>query len=530
MRKIAMWASTLVLVFLFVVIAGIGANASDIDQNFLTDIYDNEAPEPPTDLACTIDGYTVNLTWSFTNSEGDLDHYSVYRKVSGAANWGLLGTAAEPTYTDGTITENGVYLYSVTAVDNGDPQLESAYSDSVVAPVGNLAPENLTAISNLDGVVPLSWDSWNQAMVCTTLFCDDGICVEGVTNYRLAKQFSVIPPIEICTVFVHVVTEGDVIWPYPDDQHEPVDIAVLSSEGSPQSGVILAETTATCSPGQWITIAFPSPIICTTDYFCIVWHSSNSGEALGHDAEINCSGTDWWYHVNRHLWISGSRGNGDMMIRASIVKNGVAELLTENNPYSHETSLNRTVGSCPQISSAESALGFNIYRSTSPGVPVDEGYRINSSYLMDTHYDDEDVSNGTTYYYVTTMVYSNNGMLEESSASNEVLATPGQSGYAYLPGDANMINGQWPPTIIGGDVTYLVGYFRGINGPCLVGGFYNSADANADCRIIGSDVTRLVSYFRGISTIDYCADYPPMWLISEDCPTEAPAGWPNCED
>jgi hypothetical protein len=101
--------------------------------------------------------------------------------------------------------------------------------------------------------------------------------------------------------------------------------------------------------------------------------------------------------------------------------------------------------------------------------------------------------------------------------------------YDYLPGDANMINGQWPPKIIGADVTYLVGYFRGINGPCLVGGFFNAGDANGDCRIIGSDVTRLVSYFRGLSDIAHCADYPPAWLVPEDCPTEAPDGWPNCE-
>jgi hypothetical protein len=102
--------------------------------------------------------------------------------------------------------------------------------------------------------------------------------------------------------------------------------------------------------------------------------------------------------------------------------------------------------------------------------------------------------------------------------------------YEYLPGDANMINGQWPPKIIGADVTYLVGYFRGINGPCLVGGFFNAGDANGDCRIIGSDVTRLVSYFRGLSAISHCADYPPAWLVPDDCPTEAPDGWPNCEE
>jgi hypothetical protein len=100
-------------------------------------------------------------------------------------------------------------------------------------------------------------------------------------------------------------------------------------------------------------------------------------------------------------------------------------------------------------------------------------------------------------------------------------------GYQYLPGDANMINGQWPPVVIGSDVTYLVGYFRGINGPCLVGGFFNSSDANGDCSIIGSDVTRLVSYFRGISDIGYCTDYPPAW---PPVPDTMPDGWPSCEE
>ena len=106
-----------------------------------------------------------------------------------------------------------------------------------------------------------------------------------------------------------------------------------------------------------------------------------------------------------------------------------------------------------------------------------------------------------------------------------------QEGYAYLPGDANMYNGQWPPEVIGGDVTYLVSYFRGLptNLPCYVGGFWCSGDANGDCQVIGSDVTKLVSYFRGIADLEFCADYQPLWLDSDDCPAEAPAGWPNCE-
>jgi hypothetical protein len=101
--------------------------------------------------------------------------------------------------------------------------------------------------------------------------------------------------------------------------------------------------------------------------------------------------------------------------------------------------------------------------------------------------------------------------------------------YNYVPGDANMINAQWKPQVIGGDVTYLVGYFRGINVACKIGGFFGSADVNGDCSIIGSDVTRLVTYFRGLATLSYCPDYQPTWVAPDDCPEDAPANWPGCE-
>ncbi|MCP4582898.1 MAG: DNRLRE domain-containing protein [candidate division Zixibacteria bacterium] len=108
--------------------------------------------------------------------------------------------------------------------------------------------------------------------------------------------------------------------------------------------------------------------------------------------------------------------------------------------------------------------------------------------------------------------------------------------YEYIPGDANMYNGIWPPSVIGSDVTYLVNYFRGMSAslPCSLYNpgaqiatvcFWASADANGDCMIIGSDVTKLVSYFRGLTTLSYCSDFPPVW---PPLPPVAPAGWPNC--
>jgi hypothetical protein len=101
--------------------------------------------------------------------------------------------------------------------------------------------------------------------------------------------------------------------------------------------------------------------------------------------------------------------------------------------------------------------------------------------------------------------------------------------FEYRPGDANMWVGAWPPAVLGGDVTYLVNYFGGINPPCNLDGFYCSADINGDCQVLGNDVTAFVNFFRGLGTIQYCPDYPPAWPTPGDIPAEAPPGWPNCE-
>jgi len=91
----------------------------------------------------------------------------------------------------------------------------------------------------------------------------------------------------------------------------------------------------------------------------------------------------------------------------------------------------------------------------------------------------------------------------------------GCSGYPYLMGDANMSLGLWPPSVIGSDVTYMSHFFMGMyNPPCLIYGFWASADINGDCMIIGSDAVKLVRYFKGKDVISFCPAYPPLWSSS----------------
>jgi hypothetical protein len=89
----------------------------------------------------------------------------------------------------------------------------------------------------------------------------------------------------------------------------------------------------------------------------------------------------------------------------------------------------------------------------------------------------------------------------------------------FTPGDANSDG-----VIIGSDVTFTVGYFRGLNHPAdscwndlEQDWLYSALDANGDCKVIGSDVTFLVGYFRGIQPeIHWCPEIPPAGLILGD--------------
>ena len=138
-----------------------------------------------------------------------------------------------------------------------------------------------------------------------------------------------------------------------------------------------------------------------------------------------------------------------------------------------------------------------------------------------------DVSFSKAGYSDTTM--ANVAVTSNDSTILDMIMT--FTGYTYLPGDANMYYGSWPPAIINSDVTYIINFFRGCptNFPCLISGFWAAADVNGDCNVIGSDVTRLINFFKGIDSLSWCSDYEPIWLTPDDIPEDPPEGWPGCE-
>jgi subtilisin family serine protease len=423
----------------------------------------NYPPTAPFALAGIVDARNINLHWSFTDTKGDWQHFNVYKKIVPGGTWTLAGTTTDSSFTvviPGG--QDGVYSIAVTAVDDGSPQLESVQSNAPFFPVGNLPVTNLRATTSQEGVVPLRW---NQPGVrpTTTLSYDDGALVNAYYFYAyeniMAEMFDVNGSAEIETLWVHVLTEGDPYWPWPDGSADPVGISIFDDDGSGNPGDQVFYQEATVEPGEWIMVPIEGGVTVEGPNFWVGMQNIDGGgdEGIGLDLATDYPANKWTF-LNG-VWGTSDDYAGDHMIRATIIDNGRSLLLHENAP-SRELAQNSAPasfgdaavsvavpgkismpsltgfndGNIQQPFDTEVMLGYNIYRALAPNVPVDPGHRLRdyNAQGLSTAYNDSAVVNGTTYYYKVTAVYDNNSVIEESPASNEVSATPVMGGRMVL--------------------------------------------------------------------------------------------------
>jgi hypothetical protein len=433
----------------------------------------NHNPLAPFNLTGSVNARIVSLQWSFYDSLGDFDHFAMYKKLIPGGTWTQAGTTTD---SSGTITipngEDGTYAFAVTAVDDGTPPLESERSNSVTLPVGHLPPNNLRATTDQESRVPLSW-SEPGLRPTTTLMYDDGILANAYYYYDyanlMAEQFTATAPVELDTIWIHVLTDGDAYWPWPDGTHDPIGVSVYSDDGSGYPGDQIFYQEATGEPGEWIVIGIDGGLEIPTSNFWIAMGNLAGGgeEGIGVDQFSDFPQYKW--NLFSGSWIQQDLYAGDHMIRATIVDNGRSILLSEKAP-TEELALNKgpipfgkasgaapmlsthgapvaasgTGGDLPRPLDTETLVGYAIYRSTSANVPVDPAHRIRAYQAqgLSRTYVDSAVTNGTTYYYVVTAVYDENSVIYESPASNEVVATPRVGGRMVLDPLSYNVTGQ----------------------------------------------------------------------------------------
>jgi subtilisin family serine protease len=402
----------------------------------------NLPPPPPFNLEVWYDSQFVHLCWQFDNSVGDLDHFNIYRKDDNGP-WSFVeGTRS---YCDTVqIQIHGLTMFSVTAVDNGTPPLESNRSNPSM---GNLPPANLQATSNQNNVVPLQW-SLPGLLPDTLIQYDDGMLANAWYFYDhasfAANQFVANQGAQLDSINVHVLTDGDPYWPWPDPTHDPVLLMVFDDNGNGQPGDMIFSQEAVGEPGRDIKVPIVGGLILNGPNFWIGMTNEAGGgeEGLGVDAV-----TDYpqymWYSIGG-TWTNGPYYTGDQMIRASIVSHGQSIQLTEKTPTiamalknanspltttSSKDNSSKPIGSVHPADIQEMA-GFNIYRSTLPNVPIDPAYRIRgyADQGINNTYEDHNVINDTTYFYKVTAIYHFGSEYVESPGSNEASATPRRGG------------------------------------------------------------------------------------------------------
>jgi hypothetical protein len=357
------------------------------------------------------------------------------------------------------------------------------------------APVGLTAVSNLDGHVLLHWFP-PGTIESHEIIIDDGQTVSGRyfdnDNDLMGTKFPTENGITLDSVLVHVLTEGDPFWPWPDNTHDPIAISVFMDDGSgiPEQDPAYY-TEATANPGEWIRVGVPHLV--TTSNFWVMWNNLQGGgnDAIGLDFD-----TDYpqrkWARING-AWTLFDDSPGDFMIRVK------------------------------EFGEIEPGWGsYFVYRDTLPQ-PFYRQRRITPYIIFSPgEFDDsgEDIYgplfNGVTYYYQVSAVYDiGGGQFIEVGPSNQAIATPRDHSCHYIPGDINSDS-----TFNGLDVSFMVTYFKGGARPSYVcdclpdSNWFVAGDVNGNCGFNGLDVTYSVAYFKGGPLPVPCPDCLPEEILN----------------
>lgn len=323
----------------------------------------NHAPAAPMNLQASVDDHDVTLTWD-ANTDYDLAEYNVYRDEV------LVATQTETTFTE-YVEASGVYPYYVTAVDAEDA--ESASSDVLQVPVGNLPPTRLDAESGLDGQVLLTWAAPGEvvSMLTIEVFTDTW---SGETSWTLTNSSGEL---------VASIAGGDLSpdtyysWDYELDP----DVYTFTIYDSFGDGIC-------CAYGEgYYNLILNGTTIATGGEFATEesWTFDGSGIVLARTA-------------SRYIGSPVGPKGGLPLNYAQL------EQVTDNIEVPEVTREERTLD------------GFEVYRD---GVLVSETLTTDTYSYLDGWNVGEDLDNGTEYCYTVAAVYT-----DETTHSDEACATP----------------------------------------------------------------------------------------------------------
>jgi len=162
---------------------------------------------------------------------------------------------------------------------------------------------------------------------------DDGVLVNAYYYFASASLMATmfVPesyPVSIDSVMIHVLTEGDPYWPWPDGNHDPIGVSIYLDDGSgyPEPDPVFYTTDA-AELGDWVRTDVDEVVVTSGAFWVAMNNLSDSGpyDGLGLDATTDYPANKWANESGS--WAPLDLYSGDHMIRCKVFGGGRSEWL-----------------------------------------------------------------------------------------------------------------------------------------------------------------------------------------------------------
>ncbi len=389
--------------------------------------------------------------------------------VSGADGSYLIDSLLVGTYTV-TASASGYYGSVKPGIEVTEGEVTTV--DFILARQGLASPVNLEAISELEGHVPLDWET-PYSGISILLVDDDGSSGTGYADvsgyftdaldsagysydYVEVEYPSDGPDSTVLRDYDIVIWfTGETAGNHPEDTITPDDEANLAAYLRSGGSLFLSSQdyfkdrypTGTFNPGD-----FPYDYLQVDFTYQDYWSGQTTGQIFGEDGSIAqgfCFFTQDPFSKKDGLYIDRLFHRGTDLLRdfpgtipppeagicALQFNSGVYRVIFASFPFPGLVNSYSPICSgrkvrlmhniiqylaYGEVGEGGLLLSYNLYRGDSPGFEPSPSNLLASTQPWVTAYDDSSVINGQTYYYKVTAVYERG----ESDPSNEVSATP----------------------------------------------------------------------------------------------------------
>ncbi|MBT4536975.1 MAG: hypothetical protein HOC30_04290, partial [Candidatus Marinimicrobia bacterium] len=201
----------------------------------------------PSNLVVEPSGSSLELMWDTAGSD-DLIEYLIYKDGE------FFTSTTETSYTDLETDHDVEYCYTVSGLyDIG----ESGSTDEDCG-MWRLCPPGYLAADPGDQLINVTWDEVSCGEEVALQY-DDGLLANAFyfydtyeLGYAHGIRFDVGTTFDVLSASIHILSEGDEYWPWPDGTHGPVRILVFDDNGGLPGNLLYEESVV--SEDGWATI------------------------------------------------------------------------------------------------------------------------------------------------------------------------------------------------------------------------------------------------------------------------------------